>query len=143
MAGDAGSELSRGGMITKIAAAKIAVAAGANLVIASGKIMHPLRALGEGAPCTWFLAPPIRSSPASAGSRARWSRAGVVIIDAGARAALDAGRSLLPAGVSQVEGAFDRGDAVMIKDAERPRAGARADRLCARRRRAADRPQER
>ena len=49
MAGDAGSELSRGGMVTKIVAAKIAVAAGANLVIANGRILNPLRALQDGA----------------------------------------------------------------------------------------------
>ncbi len=118
MAGDAGSELSRGGMVTKIAAAKIAVAAGANLVIASGKILNPLRGLGEGAPCTWFLA---RANPVI--SRKRWIAGsleprGTITIDAGAAAALDAGRSLLPAGVTKVEGAFDRGDAVIIKNRE-------------------------
>jgi glutamate 5-kinase len=116
MAGDAGSELSRGGMITKIAAARIAVAAGANLVITSGKVLHPLRALAEGAPCTWFLA---STNPVI--SRKRWIAGsleprGVITIDAGAARALDAGRSLLPAGVVRVEGAFDRGDAVIIKD---------------------------
>jgi glutamate 5-kinase len=118
MAGDVGSELSRGGMITKVAAAKIAVAAGGILVITSGKTLHPLRALGEGAPCTWFLA---SSNPVA--SRKRWIAGsleprGVVTIDAGARDALHAGRSLLPAGVVQVDGAFDRGDAVIIRDAE-------------------------
>ncbi len=56
MAGDAGSELSRGGMVTKLVAAKIAVNAGSSLVITNGKVLNPLRALGEGAPCTWFLA---------------------------------------------------------------------------------------
>lgn len=118
MAGDAGSELSRGGMVTKIVAAKIAVAAGADLVIASGKISNPLRALGEGAPCTWFLA-----STTPVASRKRWIAGsleprGIITIDAGARAALDAGKSLLPAGVTKVEGSFDRGDAVVIKDIE-------------------------
>ncbi|WP_088346971.1 MULTISPECIES: glutamate 5-kinase [Rhodomicrobium] len=117
MAGDAGSELSRGGMITKIVAAKIAVAAGANLVITSGKILNPLKALGEGAACTWFLA---RANPMI--SRKRWIAGsleprGIVTIDAGAAAALDAGRSLLPAGVTRLDGSFDRGDAVIIRDA--------------------------
>jgi glutamate 5-kinase len=116
MAGDAGSELSRGGMVTKIVAAKIAVNAGANLVITSGKVLNPLKALGEGAPCTWFLA---STNPLI--SRKRWIAGaleprGSVTIDQGARAALEAGRSLLPAGVTRVEGAFDRGDAVIIKD---------------------------
>ncbi len=116
MAGDAGSELSRGGMVTKLIAAKIAVGAGANLVITSGKVLHPLRALGEGAPCTWFLA---SGNPTL--SRKRWIAGsleprGVVIIDDGARAALEKGRSLLPAGVVRLEGHFDRGDAVIIQD---------------------------
>ena len=56
MAGSAGTELSRGGMVTKIEAGKIALSSGTNMVITSGKVMHPLRALSEGAACTWFLA---------------------------------------------------------------------------------------
>jgi glutamate 5-kinase len=116
MAGDAGSELSRGGMVTKLIAAKIAVGAGANLVIASGKLLNPLRAIAEGAPCTWFLA---SANPTL--SRKRWIAGsleprGVITIDDGAKAALESGRSLLPAGVMRVEGAFDRGDAVIIRD---------------------------
>jgi glutamate 5-kinase len=116
MAGDAGTELSRGGMVTKLAAAKIAVAAGTHMVIASGKDLHPLRALGEGAPCTWFLA---AANPVTA--RKRWIAGtlepkGVVVIDDGARAALQAGRSLLPAGVKSVDGQFERGEAVIIRD---------------------------
>ncbi len=116
MAGDAGSELSRGGMVTKIIAARLAVNAGANLVITSGKVLNPLRALAGGAPCTWFLA---SGSPAF--SRKRWiagslESRGIVTIDDGARAALEGGRSLLPAGVVRVEGNFDRGDAVVIQD---------------------------
>lgn len=117
MAGDAGTELSRGGMVTKIAAAKIAVSAGTHMVIASGRILHPLRALGEGAPCTWFLA---SANPVTA--RKRWIAGtlepkGAVVIDDGARAALQSGRSLLPAGVKGVLGQFERGDAVVIRDA--------------------------
>lgn len=116
MAGDAGTELSRGGMRTKITAAKIAVSAGTHMVIASGKGLHPLRALGEGAPCTWFLA---SANPVAA--RKRWiggtlEPKGAVTIDEGARAALHRGRSLLPAGVKGVSGAFERGDAVSIRD---------------------------
>ena len=49
MAGDAGTELSKGGMMTKIEAAKIALGAGTNMVITSGKVLHPLRAIAEGA----------------------------------------------------------------------------------------------
>jgi glutamate 5-kinase len=123
MAGDAGSELSRGGMVTKLIAARIAVGAGANLVITSGKVLNPLKALGEGANCTWFLA-----SATPALSRKRWIAGsleprGVLIIDDGARAALEAGRSLLPAGVVRVEGQFDRGDAVVIQDTARRELG--------------------
>jgi glutamate 5-kinase len=115
MAGSAGTELSRGGMVTKIEAGRIALASGTDMVITSGKVMHPLRALSEGAPCTWFLAP---SDPVTA--RKRWIAGqlepkGSVEIDAGAERALLTGKSLLPAGVRQVHGAFERGDAVIIR----------------------------
>jgi glutamate 5-kinase len=115
MAGSAGTELSRGGMVTKIEAGRIALASGTNMVITSGKVMHPLRALSEGAPCTWFLAP---SDPVTA--RKRWIAGqlepkGSVEIDAGAEKALLTGKSLLPAGVKHVHGAFGRGDAVIIR----------------------------
>jgi glutamate 5-kinase len=115
MAGTAGTELSRGGMVTKIEAGKIALSSGTNMVITSGKVLHPLRALSEGAPCTWFLA---RSDPVTA--RKRWIAGqlepkGSVEIDAGAEKALFSGKSLLPAGVTRVDGAFERGDAVVIR----------------------------
>ena len=115
MAGDVGSELSRGGMKTKVEAGRIALAAGAHMVIASGKVQHPLAQLDEGAPCTWFIA---QSDPVSA--RKRWISGqlepkGAVFVDAGAEKALGQGRSLLPAGVARVEGRFDRGDAVVIR----------------------------
>lgn len=118
MAGDAGSGLSRGGMVTKLAAAKIALGAGTHMVIASGKTLHPLQALAEGAACTWFLA---EATPVAA--RKRWIAGslqpkGAIIIDHGAAAALEAGRSLLPAGIIKVEGEFGRGDAVIIEDIE-------------------------
>jgi glutamate 5-kinase len=118
MAGDAGTELSRGGMVTKIEAAKIALGSGTNMVIASGRILNPLRALAGGAPCTWFLAP---SDPVAA--RKRWiagnlESKGYVVVDAGAEKALASGKSLLPAGVKRVEGTFDRGDAVVIRAAD-------------------------
>lgn len=118
MAGSAGSELSRGGMVTKIEAGKIALSSGTNMVITSGKVMHPLRALSEGAPCTWFIA---HSDPVAA--RKRWIAGqlepkGSIEIDAGAEKALASGKSLLPAGVKRVEGAFERGDAVIIRAAD-------------------------
>jgi glutamate 5-kinase len=117
MAGDVGSELSRGGMVTKIEAAKIAVAAGTHMVIASGKVLNPLAALaGDGG--TWFLA---GSDPIAA--RKRWIAGtlepkGAVIVDKGAADALASGKSLLPAGVTRIEGSFERGDAVLIRNGD-------------------------
>ena len=115
MAGDAGSELSRGGMKTKIEAAKIATSAGTHMVIASGRKLHPLQAIVEGAPCTWFLTP---GSPVT--SRKKWiagtlEARGAIHIDEGAVAALRRGKSLLPAGVVRIEGRFARGDAVVVR----------------------------
>jgi glutamate 5-kinase len=115
MAGTAGSELSRGGMQTKIEAGKIATTAGTHMVIASGHVTHPLRAIADGARCTWFLTP---ANPVTA--RKRWIAGsleprGTLTIDAGAVAALRGGRSLLPAGVIRVDGRFARGDAVVVR----------------------------
>ncbi len=115
MAGAAGSELSRGGMQTKIEAAKIATAAGTYLIIASGRVDHPLRAIADGARCTWFVA---AGNPVTA--RKKWIAGslepkGTLTIDAGAVEALRRGKSLLPAGVVRVEGSFGRGDAVVIR----------------------------
>ena len=115
MAGAAGSELSRGGMATKIEAGKIATGAGTHMVIASGRVEHPLHAIAEGARCTWFLTP---ATPVTA--RKKWIAGslepkGALVIDAGAVKALNSGRSLLPAGVIRIEGNFARGDAVIIR----------------------------
>ncbi len=115
MAGGAASELSRGGMMTKIEAAKIATIGGANLVIANGTRLHPLRAVEEGARCTWFLSP---STPVTA--RKRWISGtleprGTLKLDAGAVGAIQRGKSLLPAGVCGVEGSFARGDCVVLR----------------------------
>ena len=117
MAGGAASEFSRGGMRTKIEAAKIAVGGGAAMVIADGRVAHPVRRIGEGAPCTFFLSP---SNPVTA--RKKWiagtlEARGALHVDAGAARALRSGKSLLPAGVTRVEGVFSRGDCVVIKDA--------------------------
>jgi len=115
MAGVAGSGLSRGGMRTKIEAAKIATNAGTHMVIASGRTLHPLRAIADGGPSTWFLTP---ANPVTA--RKKWIAGsleprGTLTIDAGAVAALRRGTSLLPAGVIRVDGNFARGDAVVIR----------------------------
>jgi glutamate 5-kinase len=115
MAGAAGSELSRGGMQTKIEAGKIATQGGTHMVIASGRIAHPLKAVADGAACTWFLTP---ANPVTA--RKKWIAGsleprGTLTIDGGAVKALGSGKSLLPAGVKQVDGEFARGDAVVIR----------------------------
>lgn len=115
MAGQAQSGFGSGGMITKLIAAKIAVAAGCRMVIASGQPLHPLRRIEDGAPCTWFLA---AASPHAA--RKQWiggslKPAGALIVDAGAERALGRGKSLLPAGVIGVEGDFGRGAAVVVR----------------------------
>ncbi len=115
MAGDAGTELSKGGMVTKLEAARIAMGSGTDMVITEGAALNPLRRLAEGAPCTWFIAP---SDPVAA--RKRWiagnlESRGTIFVDAGAEKALGQGKSLLPAGVVRVDGAFDRGDAVTIR----------------------------
>jgi glutamate 5-kinase len=115
MAGAAGSELSRGGMQTKIEAGKIATRAGTHMVIASGRVAHALDAIAQGAPCTWFLTP---ANPVTA--RKKWIAGslepkGILVIDAGAVAALRRGKSLLPAGVIRIDGQFARGDAVIIR----------------------------
>src|SRR5215468_497399 len=115
MAGAAASELAKGGMQTKIEAAKIATAGGTHMVIASGHVGHPLKAIRNRERCTWFLTP---ANPVAA--RKKWIAGslepkGVLTIDAGAVAALQKGRSLLPAGVVRVDGNFSRGDAVIIR----------------------------
>jgi len=115
MAGVSGSELSRGGMVTKIEAGKIATTGGTHMVIASGRIEHPLRRIADGGPCTWFLTP---ANPITA--RKKWIAGslepkGTLTIDAGAVAALRRGNSLLPVGVVKVEGTFARGDAVIVR----------------------------
>jgi len=115
MAGVSASELSRGGMVTKIEAGKIATTAGTHMVIASGRVQNPLKRIADGAPCTWFLTP---ANPVTA--RKKWIAGslephGAVHIDAGAVRALRGGASLLPAGVVRIEGAFGRGDAVVVR----------------------------
>ena len=119
MAGSAGTELSRGGMVTKIEAGRIALASGTNMVITSGKVdASPARAARRARPAPGSWRPPIPSRRASAGSPASSSPRASCEIDAGAEKALLSGKSLLPAGVQRVEGAFERGDAVVIRAAD-------------------------
>jgi glutamate 5-kinase len=117
MAGEAATEFGKGGMVTKIAAGRIALSAGCHMVIASGRVRHPVRAVEEGARCTWFIA-----SVSPQRVRKQWIAGslhprGEIVVDEGAAAALAAGKSLLPAGVVSISGEFERGDAVRIRDA--------------------------
>ncbi|MDO5631338.1 MAG: glutamate 5-kinase [Paracoccus sp. (in: a-proteobacteria)] len=113
MGGDPVSGLSKGGMKTKLLAARTAVAGGCAMAIAEGSVLHPLRTVATGARCSWFLP---EGDPQAA--RKRWIAAmkprGTLMVDAGAAAALATGKSLLPAGVTAVTGDFGRGDPVAI-----------------------------
>ncbi|TLY73961.1 MAG: glutamate 5-kinase [Gammaproteobacteria bacterium] len=114
MAGRSASQVGSGGMAAKIAAARIAMAAGCHMCIAAGVHRHPLRRIEEGADCTWFV-----PSATPAAARKQWIAgtlrpAGAITIDAGALRALLEGRSLLPAGVTAARGRFDRGDTVSV-----------------------------
>jgi glutamate 5-kinase len=114
MAGKPVSGVGSGGMITKIEAAKIALGAGCNMVIASGHKDHPLQRIIGGERVTWFVA-----SASAMQSRKRWiagslQPVGRLVIDDGAKNALLKGKSLLPAGVKDIVGLFGRGDTVSI-----------------------------
>jgi len=116
MAGGSASDVGSGGMATKIAAARIAMDAGCHMCIATGHPLNPLKRVEAGARCTWFVP---GATPVAA--RKQWisgslKAAGRVQVDGGAAAALRRGRSLLPAGVTGAEGAFERGDAVDVTD---------------------------
>jgi glutamate 5-kinase len=118
MAGRSASQVGSGGMASKIAAARIAMAAGCHMCIAAGVHRHPLRRIEEGADCTWFV-----PSATPAAARKQWIAgtlrpAGAITIDAGALRALLEGRSLLPAGVTAARGRFDRGDTVSVLAAD-------------------------
>ncbi len=114
MAGNALPGYSSGGMVTKLVAAEIAMSAGCRMAIADGRKADPLSAIDNGGLATWFLP---SDSPRSA--RKHWIAAslkamGALTLDDGAIGALRSGKSLLPAGVTAVDGHFERGDAVRI-----------------------------
>lgn len=117
MAGAAASELSNGGMVTKLMAGRIAMGAGCRMAISDGRPVGALGALIDGkAKCSWFLP---EGSPLSA--RKKWiagslKSTGTLIVDDGAVKALAQGKSLLPAGVTAIDGDFRRGDVVEVKD---------------------------
>jgi len=113
MAGGVGSAGARGGMKTKLMAAKTAMQGGCMMAVAKGSIERPLSALANGARATWF-----HPQANAAAARKQWIAGmkpiGTLVIDAGAVAALKRGKSLLPAGVKRVDGRFQRGDPVSI-----------------------------
>jgi glutamate 5-kinase len=116
MAGGPASLNARGGMRTKIEAGKIATTGGTHMIIADGRVMHPLARLKDGGVCTWFLT---GTNPVTA--RKKWIAGsleprGALHVDAGAARAIIGGASLLPAGVRRIEGNFARGDCVIIRD---------------------------
>jgi glutamate 5-kinase len=116
MAGGVSSDVGSGGMATKIAAARIAVNAGCHMCVSLGRELHPVKRIEEGARCSWFYP---TATPATV--RKQWIAGtlkplGELIVDAGAATALRGGKSLLPAGVTAVQGHFERGDAVVIRD---------------------------
>ncbi|OIQ92534.1 glutamate 5-kinase [mine drainage metagenome] len=118
MAGDPGSSHGTGGMVTKLMAARIALAAGCRMAITLGSPLHPLRALEEGGRCTWFHP---HDEPLTA--RKQWIAGSVkpqgsLTVDAGAQRALKKGGSLLPAGVTALEGDFQKGDTVVVLSPE-------------------------
>jgi glutamate 5-kinase len=115
MGGEPPPGYSSGGMRTKLVAARIATGAGCAMAIALGHIEHPLQAMLDGARCTWFL-----PAPEGRSARKNWIRGtlqplGQLTVDSGAARALAQGRSLLPAGVRTLAGAFARGDAVVVQ----------------------------
>ena len=118
MGGTPDTAYGSGGMATKIDAAKIALNGGTSMVIASGEEVSPLSRLDNGGRCTWFYA---SGTPLDA--RKKWisghlKPSGSLTLDEGAVEALQSGKSLLPAGVTDVSGVFELGDAVLIEDAD-------------------------
>ncbi len=114
MAGGPASELSRGGMRTKIDAGKIATSAGCAMIIASGKPDHPLALIEAGGRHSWFNASGNPSTARKTWIAGKLQPAGRIRVDEGAEKALFTGKSLLPAGVKALEGDFSRGDTVAI-----------------------------
>ena len=118
MAGGAGSSLGRGGMITKILAAKRAAGSGASTVIAWGREPDALIRLSQGEAIGTLLVAPTQKTQA----RKQWmadhlQMRGAVVVDAGAAAKVrDEGKSLLPIGMVQVEGEFSRGEVIAVRD---------------------------
>ena len=113
---NAGAGVGTGGMATKLAAARIASAAGCATVITLGHHPSPLQAVEDGERSTI-----IEPSTTPAAAYKAWiagslAPAGALVVDDGAAEAVRRGKSLLAAGVRRTEGRFDKGDAVVIRD---------------------------
>ncbi len=113
------TKLGSGGMNTKIDAAKICNLAGCNMVIANGLHMSPIDRIDSKNNCTWFI-----SKISKLHARKKWiissiSPKGELIIDDGAKKALNSGKSLLAAGIKKVLGKFNKGDHIKIMDIKR------------------------
>tara|TARA_B100001057_G_scaffold464236_1_gene519207 strand:- start:2092 stop:3198 length:1107 start_codon:yes stop_codon:yes gene_type:complete len=105
-----------GGMNTKIEAAKICNLSGCNMVIANGLYLNPIDKIMKKNNCTWFI-----SKISKLQARKKWiissvSPKGELIIDDGAKMALNKGKSLLAAGIKKVLGKFNKGDHIKILD---------------------------
>lgn len=114
MAGDSRTEYGSGGMVTKLAAAKIALASGCRMVIVAGKHTNPLQRIDQISEKTWFIP---ETTPTKA--RKNWiaqhlKTKGSMVIDSGAAIALSQGKSLLSVGVIAIVGEFHKGDAICI-----------------------------
>ena len=114
MGGDANAEFASGGMATKLAAARIASAAGVGMIICKGVDPQPVSALMAGAKCSFF-----HPQTSLIKARKSWIAGaldpkGTISVDAGAQSALRQGKSLLPVGITRIAGQFDRGDLVVI-----------------------------
>ena len=110
------TEFGKGGMNTKIEAAKICNLAGCNMVIANGLYLHPIDRIEKKNKCTWFV-----SKVTKLHARKKWiissvSPKGELVIDEGAKKALINGKSLLAAGIKKISGKFNKGDHIKILD---------------------------
>jgi glutamate 5-kinase len=112
-----GANVGAGGMATKLAAVRIAAAAGCSTLITLGRRPAPLQAAEDGAPATLFEAAATPAAAYKAWIAGTLAPQGVLVVDEGAAKALRAGKSLLSAGVTAVDGRFGKGDAVVVRDA--------------------------
>ncbi len=142
---DKATGLSKGGMASKLEAARLATTAGENVIIASGKQPGNLRRILAGEPVgTLFVA-----QGQTVASWKRWigftaQTRGALVVDDGARRAIERqGKSLLAIGVVNVEGTFRKGDVVAMRDASRRRICPRTDQLFRRRRAAHSKTEDR